>query len=165
MTIVLFLKNVFLIFPYKYKNKSDFFFSIYKFDFFCYHKTDLIFLSPKNQFFLVLKNRFDNFFLNQKTLIYLINTNLNFALQKLFFLHIKNRSHFSKPKSIFITTQIWIFNKESDAFINKLMWFSFVHVYNISFMSCIKGYTGHKSLEDQTLSGWNGCLTPSHSIT
>ena len=38
-------------------------------------------------------------------------------------------------------------------------------MFNISFITCIKKYTGHKSLEDQTSSGWNGCLTPSHSIT
>ena len=38
-------------------------------------------------------------------------------------------------------------------------------MFNISFMTCIKGYIGHKSLEDQTLSRWNGCLTPSHSVT
>ena len=28
-----------------------------------------------------------------------------------------------------------------------------------------KGYIGHQSLEDQTLFGWNGCLTPFHFIT
>ena len=28
-----------------------------------------------------------------------------------------------------------------------------------------KGYIGHQSLEDQTLFGQNGCLTPSHSVT
>ena len=38
-------------------------------------------------------------------------------------------------------------------------------IYNISFITCIKGYIGHKSLEDQTLSRWNGCLTYSHSVT
>ena len=38
-------------------------------------------------------------------------------------------------------------------------------MFNISFITCIKRYIGHKSLEDQTLSGRNGCLTPSHSVT
>ena len=38
-------------------------------------------------------------------------------------------------------------------------------MYNISFMTCITQYIGHKSLEDQTLSGQNGCLTSSHSVT
>ena len=38
-------------------------------------------------------------------------------------------------------------------------------MFNLSFMTCIRKYIGHKSLEDQTLSGWNGCLTPSHSVT
>ena len=38
-------------------------------------------------------------------------------------------------------------------------------MFNISFMTCIRKYIGHKSLEDQTLSGRNGCLTPSHSVT
>ena len=36
---------------------------------------------------------------------------------------------------------------------------------NISFIACIKGYIGHKSLEDQTLSWQNGCLIPSHFVT
>ena len=36
---------------------------------------------------------------------------------------------------------------------------------NISFIACIKGYIGHKSLKYQTLSGWNGCLTPFHFVT
>ena len=54
------------------------------------------------------------------------------------------------------------------AFINKFVWFSFFfffYMFNISFMTCIKWYIGHKILEDQTLSRWNGCLTPSHSVT
>ena len=38
-------------------------------------------------------------------------------------------------------------------------------MFNISFITCIKRYIGHQSLEDQTLSGRNGCLTPSYSIT
>ena len=38
-------------------------------------------------------------------------------------------------------------------------------MFNTSFMTCMKWYIGHKSLEDQTLSGRNGCLTPSHSVT
>ena len=38
-------------------------------------------------------------------------------------------------------------------------------MFNISFMTCIRNYIGHKSLEDQTLSRQNGCLTPSHSVT
>ena len=40
-------------------------------------------------------------------------------------------------------------------------------MYNISFMTCITQYIGHKSLEDQTLSGQNGCLslTPCHFLT
>ena len=163
--MVLFSKNLFLIFPYTYKNKSDFFFNI-QIWFFLLSQDRFDFSFTKKPIFLVLKNRLDTFFFkNEKTLIYLINAYLNFSLQKLFFLHIKNRSHFSKPKSNFLTTQIWIFNKEEGAFINKLMWFSFVHVCNISFMSCIKRYIGHKSLEDQTLSGRNGCLTPSYFVT
>ena len=38
-------------------------------------------------------------------------------------------------------------------------------MFNISFVTCIRKYIGHKSLEDQILFGQNGCLTPSHSIT
>ena len=38
-------------------------------------------------------------------------------------------------------------------------------MFNTSFMTYIKRYIGHKSLEDQTLSGRNGCLTPSHFVT
>ena len=38
-------------------------------------------------------------------------------------------------------------------------------MFNVLFMTCIKRYIGPKSLEDQTLSGRNGCLTPSHSVT
>ena len=34
-----------------------------------------------------------------------------------------------------------------------------IHMFNISFMTCMKRYIGHKSLEDQTLSRRNGCLT------
>ena len=37
-------------------------------------------------------------------------------------------------------------------------------MFNISFMTCIKRYISHKSLEDQTLFGRNGFLTP-HSVT
>ena len=37
-------------------------------------------------------------------------------------------------------------------------------MFNISFMTCIKRYIGHKSLEDQTLSGRNRCLAPSHFV-
>ena len=37
-------------------------------------------------------------------------------------------------------------------------------MFNISFMTCIKRYISHKSLEDQTLFGQNGFLTP-HSVT
>ena len=38
-------------------------------------------------------------------------------------------------------------------------------MFNISCTTCITQYIGDKNLEDRTLSGWNGCLTPSHSIT
>ena len=38
-------------------------------------------------------------------------------------------------------------------------------MFNISFMTCITQYIGHKSLEDKTLFGQNKCLTLSHSIT
>ena len=38
-------------------------------------------------------------------------------------------------------------------------------MFNMSFMACIKRYIDHKSLEDQTLSGQNRCLTPSYSVT
>ena len=38
-------------------------------------------------------------------------------------------------------------------------------MFNISFMTCIKRYISHKSLEDQTLSRRNGCLIHSHSVT
>ena len=38
-------------------------------------------------------------------------------------------------------------------------------MFNISCMTSIAQYIGHKSLEDQTLSGRNGCLRPSHSVT
>ena len=38
-------------------------------------------------------------------------------------------------------------------------------MFNISFMTCIKWYIGHKSLEDQTLSERNRYLAPSHSLT
>ena len=38
-------------------------------------------------------------------------------------------------------------------------------MFNISFLTCIRKYIGHKSLEDQTFSRQNGCLTPSYSVT
>ena len=38
-------------------------------------------------------------------------------------------------------------------------------MFNISFITCIKRYIGHNSLENLTLSGQNGCLTPSYSVT
>ena len=53
-------------------------------------------------------------------------------------------------------------------FIHKqicVIWFFFIHMFNISFITYIKKYIGHKSLEDQTLFGQNGCLTSFHSVT
>ena len=134
-----------------------------------FYKSKPFFLSPQ-------KNRYDIFW-NQKILFYLINTDLNFSLQKTIFFFM-----FSKADLIFlnqiqffslITTNL-NFNKEEYAFISKLVWFGlfyfillllFFYVCNISSMTCIKVYIGHKSLEDQTLSGRNGCLTPSYSVT
>ena len=38
-------------------------------------------------------------------------------------------------------------DKKDDAFINKFVWFSFIHMYNISFIACIKGV--HRSQESR----------------
>ena len=119
-------------------------------------------------FFVHIKNR--SYFSFMKKPIFLFPKNrydFSFIKKPLLFSSQKNIFDFSKPNSNFLSQQlIWIlFYKEEDAFISKLVWFSFVHMCNILFMSCIKGYIGHKRLEDQIVFGWNGCLTPSHSIT
>ena len=38
-------------------------------------------------------------------------------------------------------------------------------MFNISLTRCTKRYIGQKSLENQTVSGRNGCLIPSYSVT
>ena len=65
---------------------------------------------------------------------------------------------------------IWIFFLKRRGYIHKINLFELMLVKCVSNMQHIihimqKGYIFHKSLEDQTLSGWNGCLTPSHFIT
>ena len=108
------------------------------------NRTDFFYIQTKNQFFpLVLK--IDLIFLNQKTLFYLIKQDL------IFFFFTKNYFFLPIPKQIwFFLNQInfllqdrfEFFSKEEDTLINRLMWLSLVkvfHVYNISFISCIKG--------------------------
>ena len=139
-----------------------------------FYKTNLIFLYTKQKpIFFSLVPKTDLIFLNQKTLFYLIKQIWFFFFTKnyfVFFYIYKNRSDFFKTKSNFFyyKTDLNCFSKEDDTLINRLMWLSLVkvfHVYNISFIACIKGYISHEILEDQTLSGRNGYLTPSHSIT
>ena len=117
------------------------------------------------------KNRFD-FFFHQKIISFkFLKTDLIFFFLKTkdFVLFNKHRFEFSLQKPLFFTQQkeIWFFffflnwnqilllttidliflNKEEDAFINKFVWFSFVHMYNISFITCIKGV--HRSQESR----------------
>ena len=112
------LKKILFIFFKTYKNRLIFLLS--KTFFFCYYKTDLIIYKLKNHFFfLVLKNR-SNTFSNQKTLFYVINTDMNFYLQKPFFLNTtKQFWHFYKSKSIFlpIKTDLILFKRRD--FIDK----------------------------------------------
>ena len=128
----------------------------------------MIFYKSKNTFFKFLKT--DLIFFKSKDFV-LCNkkTYVNFYVQKPFFIHIiKQIWQFWQIKTIFFLSspkQIWFFSKEETSFINKFAWFKFFYIFNISFMTCIKRYIDHNSLEDQTLFGWNGCLTPSHSVT
>ena len=125
----------------------------------------ILFFNNKNRsVFSVIKNLFIFIF------FYHHNTNLNFYLQKpLFSPHTtKQIWYFDKSKSFFFyqLKYIWLFSKEETSIINKFVWFHFwCHMFNISFMTYMRWYIGHKSLEDKTLFGWNRCLTPSHSVT
>ena len=122
------------------------------FHFFLTMKIDLIFLSLKI-IFLSSQHRYEFFFSKNH-----------------FFLHIpQNRFGIltnQNPFFFYQSKQIWLFSKEETSFINKFVWFNFwCHMFKISFMTCMRWYIGHKSLEDQTLSGRNRCLTPSHFVT
>ena len=115
-----------------------------------------------NMFFLSLKIFF--FFFIITTQIWI------FISKKHFFLHIpQNISSIltnQNPFFFYQSKQIWLFSKEETSFINKFVWFNFwCHMFKISFMTCMRWYIDHNSLEDQTLSGRNRCLTPSHSVT
>ena len=93
---------------------------------FCYQQngSGFFFLQTTNQFFLVLKNR-SNTFSNQKTLFYVINTDLNFLSKKPLFYYYKIDLifFFYKLKSFFFTyiNRFKFFKKEEDEFINKFM--------------------------------------------
>ena len=94
---------------------------------------------------------------------------MTFLHQKLFFLIYKSRSDFLINQINFFYHRANLNFLKRRGYIHKqtyVTWFSYMfHVCNISFISCINGYIGHESLEVQNLSGRNGCLTPSHSIT
>ena len=94
---------------------------------------------------------------------------MTFLHQKLFFLIYKSRSDFLINQINFFYHRANLNFLKRRGYIHKqtyVTWFSYMfHVCNISFISCIIGYIGHESLEVQNLSGRNGCLTPSHSIT
>ena len=135
--------------------------------------SETLFLKKSFSFFFNNKNRFDFS-----------------VIKNHFFLSSQHRSEFLSPKTIFFSTyhktdlvfwQIHFFTNQNRSdyfqknlcdlifgvtFVNKFVWFNFwCHMFNISFMTCMRWYIGHKSLEDQTLFGRNECLTPSHSIT
>ena len=91
--------------------------------------------------FLVLKKKKIWYFSNQKTLFPVINTDMNFYLQKpLFSTYYKIDLVFWQIKINFFhqPKQIWFFSKGETSFINKFLWFNFFHMFNISFMTCIK---------------------------
>ena len=120
-------------------------------------------------FFFNNENRSD--FSIIKNHFFIITTQIwIFISKKHFFLHIpQNISGIltnQNPFFFYQSKQIWLFSKEETSFINKFVWFNFwCHMFKISFMTCMRWYIDHNSLEDQTLSGRNGCLTPSHSVT
>ena len=148
MNIVIFSKNLFLFFLCTYKNRFDIF-SIYKFDFPYYHKTDLIFLSPKNQVFLVLKNRSDIFFLKPKDFNLFNKHRFEFFSPKIIFsTHKKKNLIFLNQNQFLSQHKSEFFNKEEHAFINRLMWFSFSCVQHIIHVMDKKGYIGHENLEN-----------------
>ena len=114
-------------------------------------KTDLIFYKPKPYLSKFLKTNL--IFKRPKDLILFNKHKSEFSLQKPLFLQNKSRSNFFiyiEIKFFYSQQQIWIFlNKEEDAFLNKFVWFSFVHMYNISFITCMKGV--HKLQESRRL--------------
>ena len=91
-------------------------------------------------------------------------------LDKIIFFN-KNRSDFSlQIKFSFIHKTDLNFLKKR-GHIHKVNLFELVSikcrscVFNIPFTSCKEWYIGYQSMEDKTMSRWNRCLTPSHSIT
>ena len=126
MNEILFSKILFHNF-WTYKNRSNFFLytNLKK-----KKKTDKTFYKSKTFFFLKknFQKQFWFFWISTKLNFLIKKTYLNFLSQKknIFFLDNKNRSEF------------FFLNKEVDAFINKFVWFTFFHMYNISFIACIK---------------------------
>ena len=100
--------------PFFFIIKTDLIFLLSKNHLFYYHKIDLIFYKPKKIIFLVLK-KLIWYLSNRKTLFYVINTNLNFYLQKPLF------SSYYKTDLVFWHIKINFFTKQnrSDSFQKK----------------------------------------------
>ena len=110
-----------------------------KFHFFILYKTYLIFINQNPFFFILYK------------------TNLIFVHQISFFSTLQNKYDFSLRREHIHKTNLFKLILSSKVFVTCIT------TYHS--MSYKKVYNGHQSLEDQTLFGRNGCLTPSHSIT
>ena len=117
---------------------NEILFSRNLFHFFTHIKTDLIFylfitrqiwsFTIQNPFFSQFSKNRSDIFSNQKILFSLISTDLDFSLQKAnFFQVLKNRLIFLNQIQFFYNTDLnffiffIFFNKEKDAFVNKLV--------------------------------------------
>ena len=116
--------------------------------FFLHIKMDLIFFKYTNLiFFFFFNHKTDLIFYKSKTIFSQFSKNRSdiFSNQKILFSLISTYLNFSLQK-----TNLFKFLKTYLIFLNQIQFF----LQNRS-----------KSLENQTLSGRNGCLTPSHSVT
>ena len=101
--------------------------------------------------------------------------NVNLLSKVLFFIFYfmyNNRSNFFyKPSLILFTLKTDLVNLLKRRHIHEVNLFSLIlakclsYEFNISFNIMQRGYVGHWSLGDQTLSRQNGCLTPPHFTT
>ena len=102
---------------------------------------------PKSDFLFYYYHKIDLIFYKSKTIFSQFSKNRSdiFSNQKILFSLISTYLNFSLQK-----TNLFKFLKTYLIFLNQIQFF----LQNRS-----------KSLENQTLSGGNGCLTPSHSVT
>ena len=103
------------------------------------------FIKPK-PFFLSFQKLIWCFFFHKNIFDFSFINNFFFFLssQKQIWFFINQIQFFSTHNNRF---EFFLKNKEEDAFINKFVWFSLFHMYNISFISCIKGV--HRSQESR----------------